>query len=346
MKKEASMPAVWLVRAGKYGEDEETALSQGLAVIGFREIKDLRTYSSMEEMVQTFLAEDPEGSLPRATNLAAQLWAFRERIKIGDIVVLPLKTRPGQIALGRITGPYEYRKLGDSFRHVRQVKWERVVPRSVFGQDLLYSFGSLMTVCRISRNNADYRVAEVLAGKQDPGMTSTEEAIDTTAIERLDIAQAAHDEIVNFVRERFTGHNLARLIGAILEAEGFKVSVSPPGPDRGVDILAGRGPLGLDEPRLCVQVKATEAPVDVTVVRALQGTMAGFGATQGLLVSWGGFTEAARREARQQAFKIALWDQNDIINAIYRTYDKLKPEIQAELPLKRIWVLVREELEE
>ena len=346
MKKEVSSPAVWLVRAGKYGQDEETALSQGLAIIGFREIKDLRSYSSMEEMVQAFLAEDPEGSLPRATILAAQLWAFRERIRIGDIVVLPLKTRPGQIALGRVTGPYEYRKVGDTFRHVRQVKWERIVARSVFGQDLLYSFGALMTVCRVSRNNADYRVAEVLAGKQDPGTGATDEAIDTTALERLDIAQAAHDEIVNFVRVRFTGHNLARLIGAILEAEGFKVSVSPPGPDRGVDILAGRGPLGLDEPRICVQVKATEAPVDVTIVRALQGTMATFGATQGLLVSWGGFTEAARREARQLAFKIALWDQNDIINAIYRTYDKLKPEIQAELPLKRIWVLVREELEE
>lgn len=74
--------------------------------------------------------------------------------------------------------------------------------------------------------------------------------------------------------------------------------------------------------------------------------MSTFEATQGLLVSWGGFTEAMRREARQHAFKIALWDQNDIVQAIYCTYERLDHEIQAELPLQRIWILVREDVEE
>ena len=38
--------------------------------------------------------------------------------------------------------------------------------------------------------------------------------------------------------------------------------LSPPGPDGGIDIFAGRGPFGLDAPRLCVQVKSQNSPAD------------------------------------------------------------------------------------
>ncbi|MCX7844952.1 MAG: restriction endonuclease [Candidatus Bipolaricaulota bacterium] len=286
------------------------------------------------------LGLDQERSLPRARNLAAQLWAFGHRMEPGDLVVLPLKTAPGYIALGRVTGPYTYREIGGEARHTRPVKWERQVPRSVFQRDLLYSFGAFMTVCQITRNDAAKRVLAVLEKGVDPGL----ETPSPEGGEEYDIAQAAHDEIVQYIGTKFAGHGLARLVAAVLEAEGFQTKISPPGPDRGVDILAARGALGFDEPLLCVQVKTTADPADVTVLRALQGTMASYGATHGLLVSWNGFTEAARREARQLAFKIALWDQTDVVQAVYRTYERLSPEIQAELPLKRIWVLVKEEL--
>jgi restriction system protein len=145
------------------------------------------------------------------------------------------------------------------------------------------------------------------------------------------------------VNSGFQGHDLARLVGAVLEVDGYVVHVSPAGPDGGADILAGRGPLGLDSPTLCVQVKATEAPADVKVFRELVGTMDTFKAEQGLLVCWGGFNRALKQEARQKVFKVRLWDQSDLVNAVYRTYDKLSPELQSELPLKRVWMRVREE---
>ena len=78
------------------------------------------------------------------------------------------------------------------------------------------------------------------------------------------------------------------------------------------------------------------------VLRELAGTMAAFKASQGLLVSWGGFKLTVLREARQETFKIRLWDQSSLVEAIYRSYEKLPAEIQAELPLKRVWMLVRE----
>ena len=46
----------------------------------------------------------------------------------------------------------------------------------------------------------------------------------------------------------FAGHHLARLIEAILKAQGYVTRKSEPGKDGGIDILAGSGPLGFNEP--------------------------------------------------------------------------------------------------
>lgn len=344
---------VWLTRAGPHGKDEDQALALGLAIIGFDEISDLRDYTGVEQVAAAFLDIDPDHSKKRAENWARQVWAFSHRMALGDIVVLPLKTHPGQIALGRVAGEYEYKDLGGQMRHTRKVDWMRPdVSRTAFEQDLLYSFGAYMTVCRITRNNAEARVRAVLGGEADPGFNKGFPGVhepgqedETEAGVSFDIAQAAHDEIAAYVRDRFRAHDLARLVEAVLRAEGFETHRSSPGPDGGADILAARGPLGLDTPTLCVQVKATEAAADVNVFRALQGTMSSFNAQQGLLVCWGGFTMSLKNEARQHTFKIRLWDQSDLLQAIYRSYDRLPEEIQAELPLKKVWVLVREENE-
>ena len=133
---------------------------------------------------------------------------------------------------------------------------------------------------------------------------------------------------------------------AVLKADGWTTRVSPPGPDGGVDVLAGRGPLGLDSPRLCVQVKSQTTSADVQVLRGLLGSMPTFDAEQGLLVCWGGFNGAATREARSHHFTLRLWDSYDLVQAVYRTYQDLPPEIQADLPLKQAWMLVLEDEED
>ena len=234
------------------------------------------------------------------------------------------------------------------------MKWLQTdLPRTTFEQDLLYSFGAFMTVCKISRNDAARRVAAVLEGKADPGPgvptgTKTKESPPTEdeAEAAPDLKQMAHDQIVARIQSRFSGHGLTRLVDAVLRVEGWATKVSPPGPDGGVDILAGRGSLGLDGPRLCVQVKSQPKPADVTVYRTLQGTMQTFNAEQGLLVCWGGFNRAVLQEAKQGHFTVRLWNSSDLVDAIYGKYDELPPEVQAELPLKQVWMLVVEDSDE
>jgi restriction system protein len=344
-------PRVYLARAGKNGEDEEYALEHGLAIIGFREEPGLEGVTDYGTLSKLVAAANP-GAKPRAVgNFAGQLWTFALAMKKGDIVVLPRKLT-SQIAIGRVTGPYKYREIGATFRHTRTVDWIRPdVPRTVFEQDLLYSFGALMTVCHISRNDAERRVAAVLDGKSDPGPAISQDETmkpaqvpdEVEATAEPDLFQLAHDQIVRHIQSRFTGHDLATLVDAVLRADGWATKLSPPGPDGGVDILAGRGSLGLDAPRLCVQVKSQNCPADVTVYRTLQGTMQTFKAEQGLLVCWGGFNRVVLSEAKQGHFTVRLWDSRDLMEAIYRNYERLPAEIQAELPLKRVWMLVAEE---
>lgn len=348
----ATTPKVYLARAGVGGEDEVYALDHGVAIIGFREYPSLAAVKDYDDIVALVKAVKPELKPRAAGNYAGQLWAFALAMQPGDLIVLPRKLT-SQVALGRVTGPYKHEIVDGVSRHTRAVDWIRPdVTRSVFGQDLLYSFGAFMTVCNITRNGAEHRVAAVLAGKPDPGYTPSpgkvprlENVVGDAEDASLDLGQAAHDQIVAHIQSRFSGHGLARLVDAVLTAEGWVTKLSPPGADGGVDILAGRGSLGLEQPRLCAQVKSQASPVDVTVYRTLQGSMQSFKAEQGLLVAWGGFNRPVLAEAKQGYFAVRLWESRDLVEAIYRNYEHLPAEIQAELPLKRVWMLVQEEPE-
>ncbi len=341
---------VWLVRGGRQGQDESLALESNRAIIGFNDIPDLTNSLTRDDVLNLVRQVDP-GSASRISNRAAQLLAFVGGMSERDIVAMPLKTRSGLIALGRVAGPYSFQDVDGIMRHTRPVDWTRPnVPRADFEQDLLYSLGAAQTICRIQRNDAERRIAEMMTGGRDPGDQTLKQAPVTTevavkpdpeAADEYDIAGIARDQILDHIRKYFPSHEFARLVNAVLQAEGYFTRLSPPGPDGGVDILAGRGSLGFEGQKLCVQVKATAHAADVTVLRALIGTMQTLKADRGLLVSWGGFTSAAEREARQSFFTVRLWGADDFVNAFFRNYDRLPEQIASEIPLERIWTLVR-----
>lgn len=129
------------------------------------------------------------------------------------------------------------------------------------------------------------------------------------------------------------------IVDAILRAKGFTTYVSPAGPDKGVDILASAGTLGFGSPKICVQVKSTDAPVDRIVLDQLGGVMKNFGAEYGLLVSWSGFKSSVINETAKQFFEIRLWTHKEIIEEFLRYYDQMDDEIKELIPLKKIWVV-------
>ena len=154
-----------------------------------------------------------------------------------------------------------------------------------------------------------------------------------------DLTQAARDQIAKLIIARFQGHGMARLVDAVLRARGYSTFLGPEGPDKGIDILAAPDPMGFGEPRICVQVKSGDSPLDRPTLDQLIGVMANVNATHGLLVSWGGFKSSVDREKATQFFRVRLWDQGDLIGQVLAYYDKLDEGIKTELPLKRIWVV-------
>jgi len=333
--------SVWLVRAGRNGEQEQRALEHGLVTIGWNDLPDLSKIKSRDELRDIYEQVYPESKKMRIVNQVAQIWAFVGRIEQDDLLILPLKTQSA-IAVGHAKGQYKYRNdLGGDMHHVRGVKWIKTdIPRANFDQDLLYSFGAFMTVCQIKRNNAEERIQAVLKGHRliEKGGEETE-----PGVEVVDIEQAARDQILDYINRRFKGHDLARIVESVLQVQGYVTKRSEPGPDGGVDILAGAGPMGFDTPRICVQVKSSSSPADVTVFRSLQGSVQTFNAEQGLLVCWGGFNRKVIEEARRSFFTIRLWDSGDLLEEILKCYDRFPDALQAELPLKRIWSLVLED---
>lgn len=330
--------SLWLVRAGSYGEQEQGALEHNVVTIGWNELPDLSKIKDREELAELYAEVYPERKKMKTANQVGQIWRFIHEIQKGDLVAIPLKTQSA-IVMGKVEGDYEYKEITNNIKHVRRVKWLKTIPRSSFDQDILYSLGAFMTVCQIERNDAENRVKNLLEKKEVTEIGIKPEI----AEEVIDIEEYAKDQIVKHIGVKFKGHNLARLVDAILQAQGYVTKQSPPGPDGGVDILAAAGPLGFDKPRVCVQVKSSSSAVDVNVLRELRGVMVKVGAEQGLLVSWGGFNNKAIQEARDAFFSIRLLDQGALLEEIFKYYERFDDELKAELPLKRLWGLVVEE---
>ena len=348
------MTQAWLIRAGRAGEREQWALKNSVSGGGFSEVGDL-THASTREDVHAAVAAGFQGAkVQTVRNFAAQLWALRDRVQVGDYVVMPLKYTP-HLAIGKVTGPYGYRDDADpALRHVRPVEWLVTdVPRTAVKQDLLYTLGAFLTVCEVKRNDAAHRISVIAATRSDPGSRTPlvgakttpasleDEAMDEDA-SQIDVEQYAFDRLSSYIIETFAGHKMQGLVAGVLEAEGFTCKVPPEGADQGVDVLAGTGPLGLDEPRLVVQVKSEAGAVGSPVVQQLLGAMHTHQTTQGLLVAWGGISRPAEQLLANQYFRVRVWSSKELLEAIFRNYDRLSEEIRTELPLKRIWTLVEE----
>lgn len=316
------------------------------------QVEDLSECSTREDVAHATAKAYPGASEAKLANFTGQLWALRGRIKPGDLMVMPMKTTK-QIALGRVTGLYEYRasEQDGSKRHLVAVDWKRTdLPRTAVKQDLLFTLGSAMTIFSPNKNNALARLEQLLEHGTDPGQVVTPlvpkqkagQTVDTTeGVDEPelspDIEEVAKDQITIRITEEFSGHGLASLVIALLEAEGMSCRQSPPGPDGGIDIVAGQGLLGLDSPIL-VQVKSG-GQVGSPVVSQLQGVMSAYGASQGLLVAWGGLSKQALDVLKSHQLRIRVWEASDVVDSVLALYEKLDDDIRSRLPLKRVWML-------
>ena len=342
------MTRLWKVALGRNSEFEAAAFRDNVLTIGFALHEDVSHATDRDALVGIMERVLPDEKPKTRLNFAAQVNQFINVMQIGDLVICPIKSS-GTIAIARVAGKYTPDpETGSPTRAVEWLKTE--VPRDVFKQDLLYSFGAIMTVCEISRNNALARVEQVIATGSDPGdgtapttrkeSSAPDTASDESADTMVDLDQIARDQIERRIASVFTGHDLTELVAAILQAQGMKVQVSPPGADGGVDLVAGSGPLGLESPRIVAQVKSGTITAQHPDLQGLIGAVQDTKADYGLLVSWNGFTPPVRKRLNELYFRVRFWGQQELVDNLFAVYEDLPEAIRAELPLRRTWTLV------
>lgn len=344
--------AVWLIRAGKHGEFEQKFLQDSRVYVTWDKLAaDLSKLPDRKALFTIMTPLYPNAKTKAIHNYVGQVWPFAHEIKKGDLVVLPSKSQP-TIYVAEITGDYHFEPDGPNpYFHWRPVKWiAEGIPRANFGNDLLFSFGAFMTICRVQRNNAEARIRAMRANEWKPeklpGVTVVEPPPGGgDAAEDTDLEELAHDQIARLIAARFKGHGLTRLVEAILKAQGYTTYRAPEGADGGADILAGAGPLGFGQPRLCVEVKSEASPIDRPTVDKLLGAITKFGAQEGLFVSWGGFKTTVHKELAASFFRVRLWTQKELLEQLFVHYEHLDEDLKAELPLKRIWTVAAQDEE-
>lgn len=337
--------SLWLVRAGSSGEYENKFLDEGRIYLTWNKLNnDISKIKEWEKLIDLLNNIYPDSKIGTIRNWASQIWPFAHSMEKGDWVILPSKKK-SSIHIGEIKGKYINDPHADNpYFHYHDVDWFAPdIPRSNFDQDILYSLGAFLTVCRIHRNDAEDRIKEMSKNswkvKESSKIKLTANDQDQQQELSIDLDLVAKDQIAKFLLRKFKGHGMAKIINSILQAQGYTTYISPEGPDKGVDILAAPGPMGFGNPRICVQVKSSDAALDRSVLDQLIGTMHNFNADQGLLVSWGGFKSSIEKEIANQFFKVRLWDQDTIIEELLASYDKLDDDIKTEIPLKRQWIL-------
>lgn len=172
--------------------------------------------------------------------------------------------------------------------------------------------------------------------------TDTEQSEQPPASTTLEEAEEAAMEQIRAHVQRIPPYDFQDLVAALIEAMGYHVSwIAPPGPDRGIDIVASADPLGIADPRVKVQVKHRDSTADVGDLRSFLAVLGAHDV--GIFVSSGGFTRDAQIEARtHETRRITLLDLNQLLEMWIEHYESVDEQRRRLLPLRPVHFLASE----
>jgi predicted RNA-binding protein len=155
--------SLWLIRAGDQGQGERIALEKNAIGIGYDGLPGLdliKEFQAFKEHYRNTHSNESEG---RITRVVPQIWNFMYKVKNNDLVILPLKTKPGFVAIGKIISDYKYEDLNEEIKQYRKVEWIRKdVPRKMLDSDIEKSLDAQGTVVYIGDSRASMKVLEML----------------------------------------------------------------------------------------------------------------------------------------------------------------------------------------
>lgn len=325
----------WMVRAGNDNELAEKVEPLNAVAIGWTEMGDVSALKKREAFKQRYREVYPEHSDGRVNVNASQVYRFARQIKEGDFVLTYIKDSR-EVLIGVADGPYEYRTdiFPDDYCHVRRVNWLTRVSRDDFSSTARNSMGSTLTVFQLD----DYltEIHDLSLGKKEKPASVTEESEEAPPFYEETAAKA--NELIADLISHLDPFDFQDLVAAVLRAMEFRAVSTPPGRDRGIDIVAHPDALGFARPRIKVQVKHRKNATGGPEMRSFLGALRT--GDNGLYVSTGGFTSDAKLEAQQSREPVTLLDRDEFIRLLLENYEALEAEYKSKVPLRKVWVPV------
>jgi len=321
---------VWHFRPAREGAFGRLLLEEGLLCAEFGVREDLSEHLDPGQILDAVETANRNETRSRVRSMSTQLNALVNEMQPGDLVLCSL---PGgrQIGIGLLEPGLHEDPEG---RPARRLRWLRdPVSRDALMPDLLTATGAYVPLTEIARPGVLDRLRLLIRDGRDPGpiAASGEAPITLEGLIALERAR-----IRDRVGALFTGHAMAELVGALLRLDGLSVSVGRPGPDGGVDLIAGGGPLGIAPPRLVGQVKSGLQVAGDETLQALLGNLHAGGADAALLVSWSGVTRQAMARASAMGFRVRIWDGEEVVRRLLDRYEELPRWVRERVPLEPV----------
>lgn len=322
---------LWMVRAGEGAYLIEEFLNKSIIAIGWKSIGDMSIIDKIDKIKELVIKNYPDDKTGSVNMSAGQIYRFIKEFKIGDAA---MTYNPSERVywIGEITSDYKYNEEICEYPNIRNIKWINKIQRDKLSISTKSSLGGLMTLFEIS-NPARDEIFNLLDNSDKPFVKIENEKEKLEEIKDDFIAQS-----FEFIKDKILSldwEEMQELVAGILRAMGYKTRISPKGADRGKDIIASPDGLGLEEPKIMVEVKHRQGQMGSQELRSFLGGLRD--RNKGLYVSTGGFSKDARYEAERSNNPCTLIDSDMLVELISQNYDSFDSETKSLVPLKKIY---------
>ncbi|MBR4507385.1 MAG: restriction endonuclease [Alphaproteobacteria bacterium] len=321
--------SMWMLRS-LGGDLLPEFIGKNIVALGWGLIGDL--HGKSRENIKQALSKEYPNKYKSIPVWASMLDNFANKMKIGDLVITyDSSLRVYHIA--EITSDYSFIKKEER-PNIRKVKWnKKTVSRDLLSITAKNYLGASQTLFSVTKEiESEFR--NILEGKKIQEKTEDEKEQETeqqTGNLLENSVELLKDKILSLAPD-----DMEELAKEILNAMGYIARRTQKGSDRGTDVFASKDGLGLEEPRIFVEVKHREGQMGTQKIRSFMG-----GRRKGdkcLYISTGGFTKEAKYEADRSEIPLTLIDLNMLAELVTLHYDNFRAEGKLLLPLRKVYL--------
>lgn len=314
---------------GIHTMDDSLFLNQNIIAIGWDAIGNLsRIEPTREAYKNEYIRAYPNAKKGSVATGAGMLYRFSCEMQKGDYIVFPSKI-DRKINIGIVESDYFHDDAAAMYPNQRKVKWLRHLPRTAFSQGALYEVGSALSFFQVKNYSDEFLKA---LDRNFTGNNLESEPDETVARTAEEIIESTKDFILKELSKRLKGYALEEFIADLLQAMGYRTTLSPHGGDNGVDITAYKDEL---PPRIVVQVKSQDGDIKETTIQSLKGAMRE--GDYGVFITLSDYTKNAQKYLDNTPIIRGI-NGTELVDLILKYYDKLSEQYKRIIPLKMVYI--------